>query len=137
MTFSAEKGPAGPPSGPTPGVVDRRRGPRVDAPLGVRILAHEATGGRPLLACGANLSSTGILCLLGTGLPPFTRVTMELLLTAPGRPSSHIRVAAVVVRSERVAGGKDTGLYETAFFFYDIDPLDADVIQAVVDGRAA
>ena len=107
---------------------DRRKHPRVDNNIPVKISSEEAD----FVTETRNLSRTGAYCRVNKFVEPMTKLKIHLLLPLKKNGKTvtkKISCKGIVVRSEPVPGHD---YYHAAIYFSDIQKKDADYISDYV-----
>lgn len=95
--------------------VERRRHPRIEKRLPVDVAAN----GYYFVTVTQNISCLGAYCHIDKYIPPFTKVTVKLILPIAGKgeeKNSIVDCKGAVVRTEDVASGG----FNIAIFFNNI-----------------
>lgn len=108
---------------------ERRRHFRLEHNVPVKISSADLD----IVTETSNLSCSGAFCRINKFIAPMTKLKLNLLL--PIRKNNkivtkHVHCEGVVVRAESVS---TDDYFETAIFFSDITPKDAQVIHDFVD----
>ncbi len=113
------------------GGAERRRHPRLEHTVPVKILSDDAD----LITETKNLSCSGVLCQVSKYLAPMTKLMIHLLL--PLRRGAkiitkRIHCEGVVIRTE---SAKEDGSFHTAIFFNDIKSQDSIAITRFITSK--
>ena len=108
---------------------ERRQHPRLEHNIPVKISAEDLD----IVTETMNLSCSGAFCRINKRIEPMTKLKVHLLL--PLRKNNKITAKkitcqGIVVRAQAVP---DADYFDTAIFFSDISPKDAQTIHDFVD----
>lgn len=93
---------------------ERRLYPRIEKSLPLEILAN----GYDFVTNTMNLSCVGVYCRVDKYIPPFTKITIKLMLPiASNRQNCEVECRGVVVRTE----DEKQGGFNIAIFFNEIN----------------
>jgi hypothetical protein len=102
---------------------ERRRAPRADAKLSMRV-DHGPRDGAQIVTESQNISASGIYCQCTEYFPPASKVALTIVLPKlPGMktPKELIKVEGIVVRCEQGGSKKADRHYDLACMFNDLD----------------
>ena len=118
--------------------MERRRSPRADARLSMRLEGERDAGAKEQLVTESqNISASGIYCLSETFLPPLSKVNLTLVLPRfGGRRGANelIKCEGIVVRCEPPAK-RGERRYELACMFSGLDERRRMLIEEFVTWR--
>ena len=105
--------------------MERRRSPRADARLSMRLEGEREAGAREQLVMESqNISSSGVYCLSEMFLPPLSKVNLTLVLPRFGARrggNELIKCEGIVVRCDPQHGSRGEKRWELACMFSDLD----------------
>src|SRR5437879_4590028 len=104
---------------------ERRRSPRADARLSMRLEGARDAGAREQLVTESqNISASGVYCLSERFLPPLSKVNLTLVLPRFGGrrgPNELIKCEGIVVRCDPQPVNGIEKRWELACMFSDLD----------------
>src|SRR5262245_9668618 len=105
--------------------MERRRSPRADARLSMRLEGERDPGAREQLVTESqNISASGVYCLSEMFLPPLSKVNLTLVLPRFGSrrgPNELIKCEGIVVRCDPQHASASDKRWELACMFSDLD----------------
>ena len=108
---------------------ERRRQPRLERTIPLKI----SSGDIDIVTETKNLSSSGALCFVNKHIAPMTKLKLHFLLPVKRNNkvvNKRVSCEGIIVRSEMVANQNS---FQTAIFFSDIAPRDAQIIREFVE----
>jgi c-di-GMP-binding flagellar brake protein YcgR len=102
---------------------ERRRAPRADARLSMRVDPSQREGSQ-IVTESQNISASGIYCQCGEYFSPASKVALTIVLPKlPGTRTTKelVKVEGIVVRCEPSPGRNAEGRFEMACMFCELD----------------
>jgi c-di-GMP-binding flagellar brake protein YcgR len=102
---------------------ERRRAPRADARLSMRVDPSQRDGAQ-IVTESQNISASGIYCQCGEYFSPASKVALTIVLPKlPGTRTAKelVKVEGIVVRCEPCSGRQAQGKFDMACMFCELD----------------